>query len=69
MTPPKEGGRRLPRGFIPYNGTQEEEIEVLKMVFRLDGSTTHSRMMHLTLPHFPDSNQHGLMMKQTMTRT
>ena len=38
MTPPKEGGRRLPIVFIPYNGTQEEEIEVLKMVFRLDGS-------------------------------
>jgi hypothetical protein len=38
MSPPREGGRRLPRGFIPYDGTKEEEIEALKLVFRIDGS-------------------------------
>ncbi|MGK3758296.1 MAG: hypothetical protein ACI8RD_010610 [Bacillariaceae sp.] len=37
MSPPT-GGRQVPRGFNPYNGTQEEEIEALKLVFRLDGS-------------------------------
>jgi hypothetical protein len=30
MTPPKEGGRMVPREFIPYDGTKEEEIEALK---------------------------------------
>jgi hypothetical protein len=34
-TPPPSGGRRLPRGFNPCNGTQEEEIEALKLVFQL----------------------------------
>jgi hypothetical protein len=31
--PPPTDGRRVPRGFNPYNGTQEEEIEALKLVF------------------------------------
>jgi hypothetical protein len=36
LTPPREGGRRVPRGFIPYDGTKEEEIEALKLAFRID---------------------------------
>jgi hypothetical protein len=28
---PPAGGRRVPKGFNPYNGTKEEEIETLKM--------------------------------------
>jgi hypothetical protein len=40
MSPPT-GGRRVPRGFNPYNGTKEEEIETLKLVFRLDGSNPY----------------------------
>jgi hypothetical protein len=35
------GGRRVPRGFNPYNGTKEEEIETLKLVFRVDGSNPY----------------------------
>jgi hypothetical protein len=38
MSPPRDGGRRVQRGFIPYDGTKEEEIEALKLVFRIDGS-------------------------------
>jgi hypothetical protein len=38
MSPPRDGGRRVPRRFIPYDGTMEEEIEALKLVFRIDGS-------------------------------
>jgi hypothetical protein len=38
MSPPRDGGRRVPRRFIPYDGTKEEEIEALKLVFRIDGS-------------------------------
>jgi hypothetical protein len=42
MTPPKLGGRTVPKGFIPYyNGTIEKEIEALKLVFRLDGSNPY----------------------------
>jgi hypothetical protein len=41
MTPPKGGGRQLLRGFIPYEGTQDEEIEALRMVFRMDGSNPY----------------------------
>jgi hypothetical protein len=41
ITPPRLGGRKVPRGFIPYNGTKEEEIEALKLVFRLDGSNPY----------------------------
>jgi hypothetical protein len=41
ITPPRLGGRTVPRGFIPYDGTKEEEIEALKLVFRLDGSNPH----------------------------
>jgi hypothetical protein len=40
MSPPT-GGRRVPRGFNPYNGTKEEEIETLKLVFQLDGSNPY----------------------------
>jgi hypothetical protein len=40
MSPPT-GGRRVPRGFNPYNGTKEEEIETLKLVFRVDGSNPY----------------------------
>jgi hypothetical protein len=40
MSPPT-GGRRVPRGFNPYRGTQEEEIEALKLVFRVDGSNPY----------------------------
>jgi hypothetical protein len=38
MSPSRDGGRRVSRGFIPYDGTKEEEIEALKLVFRIDGS-------------------------------
>jgi hypothetical protein len=31
----------VPRGFIPYDGTKEEKIEALKLVFRLDGSNPY----------------------------
>ena len=41
MTPPRVGGRLVPRGFIPYDGTKEEEIETLKLVFRIDGSNPY----------------------------
>jgi hypothetical protein len=41
ITPPRLGGRTVPRGFIPYDGTIEEEIEALKLVFRLDGSNPY----------------------------
>ena len=41
MTPPKEGGRRVPKGFIPYDGTKKEEIKALKLVFRIDGSNPY----------------------------
>jgi hypothetical protein len=41
MSPPREGGRRVPRGFIPYDGTKEEEIAALKLVFRIDGSNPY----------------------------
>jgi hypothetical protein len=40
MTPPK-GGRKVPPGFISYDSTKEEEIEALKLVFRLDGSNPY----------------------------
>jgi hypothetical protein len=41
-TPPRVGCRQVPRGFIPYNGTKEEEIEALKLlVFRIDGSNPY----------------------------
>ena len=40
MSPPTDG-RQVPRGFNPYNGTQEEEIEALKLVFWLDGSSPY----------------------------
>jgi hypothetical protein len=42
MVPPKDGGRHLPRGLIPNDGTQEEEIKALKLVFRLDGSNPYN---------------------------
>jgi hypothetical protein len=29
LTPPRDGGRHVPRGFILYDGTKEEEIEAL----------------------------------------
>jgi hypothetical protein len=41
ITPPRLGGRTVPRGFIPYDGTIEEEIEALTLVFRLDGSNPY----------------------------
>jgi hypothetical protein len=41
MTPPKEGGRMVPREFIPYDGTKEEEVEALKLVFWIDGSNPY----------------------------
>jgi len=41
ITPPRVGGRTVPRGFIPYDGTKEEETEALKLVFRLDGSNPY----------------------------
>ena len=34
MSPPR-GGRAIPKGFIPYEGIREEEIEELKLVFPL----------------------------------
>jgi hypothetical protein len=37
LTPPRDGGRQVPRGFIPYDGTKKEEIEALKLVFRING--------------------------------
>ena len=37
MSTPRDG-RKMPPGFIPYDGTKEEEIEALKVVFRLEGS-------------------------------
>jgi hypothetical protein len=36
MSPPT-GGRRVPRGINLYDGTKEEEIEALNLVFRVDG--------------------------------
>jgi hypothetical protein len=41
MTPPKEGGRMVPREFIPYDGTKEKEVEALKSVFWIDGSNPY----------------------------
>jgi hypothetical protein len=41
MTPPKEGGQMVPREFIPYDGTKEEEVEALKLVFQIDGSNPY----------------------------
>jgi hypothetical protein len=41
ITPPRVGGRAVPRGFLPYDGTKEEEIEAPKLVFRLDGSNPY----------------------------
>ena len=41
ITPPRDGGREVPTGFIQYDGTKEEEIEALKLVFRLDGSNPY----------------------------
>jgi hypothetical protein len=41
ITPPRLGGRTVPRGFIQYDGTKKEEIEALKLVFRLDGSNPY----------------------------
>ena len=41
MTPPREGGRTVPTGFILHDGTKEEEIEALKLVFQLDGSNPY----------------------------
>jgi hypothetical protein len=41
ITPPRLGGRTVPRGFIPYACTKEEEIEALKLVFWLDGSNPY----------------------------
>jgi hypothetical protein len=41
ITPPRLGGRTVPRGFIPYDGTKEEEIEALKLVFWLDRSNPY----------------------------
>jgi hypothetical protein len=38
---PPPGGRRVPKGFNPYDGTKEEEIEALKLVFRMDGSNPY----------------------------
>jgi hypothetical protein len=35
MSPPT-GGRRVPRGFKPYDCTKDEEIEALKLVFQVD---------------------------------
>ena len=32
---------RVPRGFNLYRGTKEEEIETLKLVFRVDGSSLY----------------------------
>jgi hypothetical protein len=31
----------VPKGFNPYRGTQEEEIEALKLVFQMDGSSPY----------------------------
>jgi hypothetical protein len=31
----------VPRGFIPHDGTKEEEIEAFKLVFWLDGSNPY----------------------------
>jgi hypothetical protein len=28
-----KGGQMVPREFIPYDGTKEEEVEALKLVF------------------------------------
>jgi hypothetical protein len=41
ITPRRLGGRTGPRGFIPYDGTKEEEIKALKLVFRLDRSNPY----------------------------
>jgi hypothetical protein len=38
---PPRGDRKMPPGFIPYDGIKEEEIEALKLVFRLDGSNPY----------------------------
>jgi hypothetical protein len=40
MSPPT-GGRRVPRGFKPYDCTKDEEIEALKLVFRVDGTNPY----------------------------
>jgi hypothetical protein len=41
ITPPKEGSRQPPRGFIQYDGTKKAEIEALKLVFRINGSNPY----------------------------
>ena len=44
---PLRGGRKVPPGFIPYNGIKQEEIKALKLVFWLDGSNPYKRMIHI----------------------
>jgi hypothetical protein len=40
MSPPTSD-RRMSRGYNPYNGTKKEEIETLKLVFRVDWSNPY----------------------------
>ena len=61
LSPPR-GGRTVPPGFLPNDGTKEEEIEALKIVFRIDGSNPYKddpyniykRFMPMTRYEEPD---------------
>ena len=66
MTSPKEGGRCLPKGFIPYDGTQEEENKALKLAFWLDGSNPYKNDTY-SINRFISSNHHGSTMEWTST--
>jgi hypothetical protein len=67
MSPPT-GGRRVPRGFNPYRGTQEEEIEALKLVFRVDGSNPYKDDAY-NINGFNSLNQWGDTMRHNITLT
>ena len=54
MSPPR-GGRTIPKGFIPYEGIREEEIEALKLVFPLDGSNPYKDDAYNIKPFMPFS--------------
>jgi CCR4-NOT transcriptional regulation complex NOT5 subunit len=73
MSPPIDGGRRVPRELIPYDGTKEEEIEALKLVFRIDGSNPFkddacniNRFKPMTIYDEADSNTYVLTLHSGM---
>ena len=52
MSPPR-GGRTIPKDFIPYDGIREDEIEALKLVFRVDGSNPYKDDPYNIKPFMP----------------